>query len=380
MRYTTYLSYAIMAVFAMVLTIISPLVPEIARSFSLNLTQSGIIFTANFVGFVIFILGGGVLADRIGKKPVLIFSLIGFSLGLSMFPLAPNFETACFVMALIGGCGGILESQLGAVITALNPENTGFYMNLSQVFFGFGAIAGPFLAAAAIARGYSWQFCYSILAGLSWLLTLSLFPAQFTALHDTDKICWKGFKGLILDPRFLLICFCMFLYTGSEVGGWGWLSTFLKTDLGFSATQSSLAVGLFWAAMTLGRIGCGPFILRYSSRTIVIILAFCSALVTALSGFTAGNWSWPVIFLMGLAYSSIWPLLVAFGGEQYPVYSGTVFALLVGTGGLGGAVIPYLIGIVGQNAGIRPAMMSPAVCFLLVALILIGYGKVPRTK
>ena len=84
MRYTTYLSYTIMAVFAMVLTIISPLVPEIARSFSLNLAQSGIIFTANFIGFVIFILGGGILADRIGKKPVLIFSLIGFSSDLNL--------------------------------------------------------------------------------------------------------------------------------------------------------------------------------------------------------------------------------------------------------------------------------------------------------
>ena len=378
MRYTTYLSYTIMAVFAMVLTIISPLVPEIARSFSLNLAQSGIIFTANFIGFVIFILGGGILADRIGKKPVLIFSMIGFSLGLSLLPLAPNFEIACLVMALIGGCGGVLESQLGAIITALNPVNTSFYMNLSQVFFGFGAIAGPLIAAAAISWGYSWQFCYFILAGLSWLLTLSLLPAQFPAIQDTDKIRWNGFKGLILDPRFLLICFCMFLYTGSEVGGWGWLSTFVKTDLGFSVTQSSLAVGLFWAAMALGRIGCGPFILRYSTRTIVIILAFFSAVVTAFSGSTTGNWSWLVIFLMGFAYSSIWPLLVAFGGEQYPVYSGTVFALLVGTGGLGSTIIPYLVGIIGQNAGVRIAMISPAVCFLLVALILMGLEKVPR--
>lgn len=378
MRYITYLSYAIMVLFAMGLTIVSPLLPEIAKTFSLSLAQSGMIFTANFIGFVIFILGGGVLADRIGKKPVLVFSLIGFSIGLSLFPLAPNFQIACLTMALIGGCGGILDSQVGALITALNPEKTGFYMNLTQIFFGLGAIAGPFLAAAAISYGYGWQLCYFILAGLSWLLTGGLILAQFPSLGETEKISWKGFKDLILDPRFLLICFCMFLYSGSEVGGWGWLSTFLKTDLGFSITQSSLAVALFWAAMTLGRIGCGPFILRYSTRVILIVLAFLSAVVTAFSGFISGNWSWPVIFFMGLAYSSIWPLLVTFGGNQYPIYLSTVFALLIGSGGLGSTIIPYLIGIIGQNAGVRLAMISPAVCFLLISLILIGIGKVPR--
>ena len=31
--------------------------------------------------------------------------------------------------------------------------------------------------------------------------------------------------ALVRDRRFLLICLCMMLYTGAEVGSWGWMST-----------------------------------------------------------------------------------------------------------------------------------------------------------
>jgi MFS family permease len=63
-RLLTVISYGVMALFAMALTITSPLLPAIAASFSLSMAESGVIFTANFIGFVAFILIGGILADR----------------------------------------------------------------------------------------------------------------------------------------------------------------------------------------------------------------------------------------------------------------------------------------------------------------------------
>jgi MFS family permease len=94
-----------MMVFAMVLTAYSTLLTSISSSFSLSLAQSGIIFTANFIGFVIFILAGGVLADRIGKKTILSISLTGFAISLLCFPLSSNFYAALIIMFFIGGFG-----------------------------------------------------------------------------------------------------------------------------------------------------------------------------------------------------------------------------------------------------------------------------------
>jgi len=169
-----YLIYGIMFLFAMVLTVLSPLLPEISKTFSLGLAESGFIFTANFLGFVLFIIIGGILADRIGKKRVLFISLAGFTLSLLLLPLASNFFWAFMAIILMGGFGGSIEGAVSAMITDVNPEKPGFYLNFAQVFFGLGAIIGPIGAGILISKGFSWQVCYYLLGGLSLILTLIL--------------------------------------------------------------------------------------------------------------------------------------------------------------------------------------------------------------
>lgn len=101
------LCFIITMVFGMVLTSYSPLLPSIAKTFSLSLSQSGFIFSANFIGFVSFIMVGGILADHIGKKTIFVMVVFGFAIALMTFPFTPNFIFACIVMVLIGGFGGI---------------------------------------------------------------------------------------------------------------------------------------------------------------------------------------------------------------------------------------------------------------------------------
>ncbi|HBE79694.1 MAG TPA: MFS transporter, partial [Firmicutes bacterium] len=90
-KLTTYLLFTIMIFFAMVLTIMSPLLTNISETFHLSLAQTGTIFTANFLGFTLFVVIGGILSDRFGKKLILTVSLLGYTLALLLFPLASNF-------------------------------------------------------------------------------------------------------------------------------------------------------------------------------------------------------------------------------------------------------------------------------------------------
>lgn len=100
-------------------------------------------------------------------------------------------------------------------------------------------------------------------------------------------------------------------------------------------------------------------------RTIEIGLAGLTALTTPASGLvTARTAVWMVIAALGLTYTSQWPLIAAYGSERYTASSGTVFALLVGGGGLGTTVVPYLMGLIGERASICAAMISPAALFL----------------
>ncbi|HEX3043380.1 MAG TPA: MFS transporter, partial [Bacillota bacterium] len=226
-----------------------------------------------------------------------------------------------------------------------------------------------------------WQICYFILGGLSLIFTGLFLMLKLPPLPQSAKITLLTFGKLIIDPKLLIICLCMAFYTGSEIGGWGWMSTFLKQNLKFSATKSSIAVALFWGGMTIGRFICGRLLVRFNLRNIIITLAFLSALITTLSGYITGGLAvLGIVIAMGLAYSSLWPMIASYGGNYHPQYSGTVFALLIASGGIGATVIPLAMGFLAQNINIRMAAISPGILFLLIGLIFVNLKKNPVEK
>lgn len=364
-----------MAVFAMNLTVISPMLIEISRTFSLNTAQAGVIFTVEFAGFIIFVISGAVFSERWGKKSVLSVSLAGFTVCLFLFSFSPGFISSCIIMFFLGGFGGIIESLITAVISDLNEINTSFYVNLSQVFFGMGAVLGPIAAGLAVSNGASWRSYYQVLGTFSLVISLIFILRKLPIRHKTGNVALADFINLLKERKFLLICLCMFFYTGSEVGGWGWLCTLLKQSMGFSIIKSGIAVAIFWVAMTIGRFLCGPLTLRYSLRKIIMVLAFLSGAVTALSILELNELAvWIVIAAMGFTYSSQFPLIAAYGADYSKASSGNAFSLLIGSGGVGGMLIPYFMGVVGNNTSLRISMFIPTILLVFVGLIFLRFS------
>ncbi len=375
-RLSTWICFAILMFYAMVLTAIGPLLTEISRSFGLNMTQAGFLFTVNFAGFSVFILFGGIAADQWGKKPVLAVALGASTLCLLMFPLSPGFFVACVATFFIGGCSGIVESIANALIADLNADRPGFYVNLAQIFFGLGALLGPVLIGLGLSAGIGWQTDYMILSGIFLLLTVVFLLNRLPDLPPSNKISLSFMRNLLTDRKFLLFCLCMLLYTGSEVGAWGWMSTFMQQEFAFNPVQSSLAVGIFWAAIIVGRFICTIANLKVSTKLLVIILAYASAVVTVLSGLVKSELEiWIVVVALGLAFSGQWSLIVTHGSSHYKQYSGTIFAAYVGSGGVGMALIPFVMGVVGQYAGLRASMVSTAVFFIGIGVIFMFIDK-----
>ncbi|MDA3845104.1 MAG: MFS transporter, partial [Vallitaleaceae bacterium] len=211
---------------------------------------------------------------------------------------------------------------------------------------------------------------YFVIGLVSIILAVLLAVEKVPNRRNEDSISWPIFKGLLMDGRFLLICLCMFLYTGSEIGSWGWMTTFLKDNMGFNIIKSGLAVAAFWLSMTISRFICGYLALKYRDKYIIMILAGFSSLFIFISGFQVGEVAmWFVIIGLGFSFTSQWPMIATFGSRDYPASTGTVFALLVGSGGLGGMVIPYAMGFIGEKYNTHIAAMSPT--FFLVAIVVI---------
>lgn len=377
----TVLCFMMLMLYAMQIIMMSPLFPEIAKTYSLTISQTGAIFTANFLGFSLFIFFGGILVDLFGKKILLSVALIGNSIALFAFPFASNFTVVLLLMFVLGGFGSIVEGISSALVSDLNKERSSFYLNVAHIFFGIGAIVSPIGASYIIYSGFDWRLCYYIVSGFSAVVTVLFLFQKMPVLSISEKITISAFKELLTDKRFLLICLCLFFYTGSEGGSWGWMVTYLKNELSFTVMISGFAVAAFWFSMTAGRILIVTILHKYKLTSFIILLAFLSACITALSGvFQNPFMMWIIIFLLGFTFSSQWPLMVSYGGKTFPSYSGIVFSLLIGSGGFGIAVIPYLMGLVGDHISMRVAMILPAVFLMAIGFIFIRIAKTENKK
>jgi FHS family glucose/mannose:H+ symporter-like MFS transporter len=370
--YTTFLCCLLMFLFGMVFTIISPLLIEVARTYSLDMASSGIIFTAISLGFVVFVFFGGFLSEKIGKKILISISLASLSVFLISVFFAFDFISLCVIMVFVGGFGGILESLGSSLAAEINTERSSYYQNMIQVFFGIGAVIGPAGAGLLVKYGMNWKICYLILGFMSLVLFVMFSLNKLELKKNFQAMKIKDIIPVFKDIKFVIICFCVLIYTGAEVGSWGWMSTFLKQNLGFTVMNAGFAVGLFWIAMTAGRIFWGEFSLKHDLSLIIIILSSMSFVMTVVSVLVTGIVIvWFVIALLGFSFSSIWPFLVAYGGEHKKSSSGIVFSALIGAGGIGGTVVPYLMGIVGEKINTKVSMLVPAIMFFVIAVIFV---------
>ena len=369
-RFSTYVCYLINAVAAALMTVIGPMLSRIADEFSLTLSQSGLLYTAEFVGFTILIILAGILADKIGKRAVLTVVLAALIVSLYIFSIVQSFGAALAVMFFAGGCCGPLSSVTIAIITDLNPVTPDKNINVQAIYYGLGAMIGPVIAGICLTYDISWRVVYFGLAITCAVLLLISFMIKIPKTHTSSRISLKAVRKIAKDWRFLLVCLCLFLYGGAEASAWGWMSEYMKVNLGFAVLKSSFSIGVFWLSMTIGRIIILPLIKKIGSRAMIGILAAGAAVATFISAFVSSEvFAWTVTVLMGLFYSGQYGIMLGQAGKRHKEYSGTSFAFLISSGGLAMAIIPALLGVVSENFGVFIAQMLPA--FLLVIVLFI---------
>ena len=98
-------------------------------------TQFSVCFTATIYG--------GILSDRLGKKPVLVAACLLVMSGAALWSVAWNMAAAHLAGALLGMGGGILESQGSALLADCYPERRRWVFTLSQVTYCVGAVVAP---------------------------------------------------------------------------------------------------------------------------------------------------------------------------------------------------------------------------------------------
>jgi MFS transporter, DHA1 family, tetracycline resistance protein len=133
--------------------IIIPLSPYLAREFNASPLEIGFLLSIFSIFQFLFSPFWGALSDRIGRRPVLLISLLGAGLSYLLFAFGTTFEVLLIARGLAGLFGGNISTAHAYIADVTSPEERSKGMGLIGAAFGLGFVIGPLLGGLFGALG-----------------------------------------------------------------------------------------------------------------------------------------------------------------------------------------------------------------------------------
>jgi MFS transporter, FHS family, L-fucose permease len=316
------LTYIMFAMFAMTTDSVGLIIPEVVKTFGLSLTAAGSFqyFTMSGIALAGFLLGQ--LADRYGRKVIIVAGLSLFSASSFLFLAGSSFPFFCALMALSGAAIGIFKTGALALIGDISQstaEHTSI-MNTVEGFFGIGSIVGPALLSQLLNRRVPWQWLYVIAGSMCILLILIALRVQYphrtvAAGHTVSSV---PVAAVMKNPFVLLFSLGAFLYVAVEAAIYVWMPTLLAGYTGPGEWIALYSISIFFLLRAGGRF-LGAWMLNTFSWSAV--LGICSgAILLCFAAAMAGGVQWAVFSLpfSGLFMSVIYPTVNSKGISCVP--------------------------------------------------------------
>ena len=367
--------------------ILGPIIPDISNSFDLSLGWAGFLPFAFFVSYAVASIPAGILVEKYREKRVLLWAFMLAFVGALLFALMPTFTIALVSLFIIGLGMAMLQVVINPLLRVAGGEpNFAFNSVMGQLFFGGASFLSPMLYSYFVLNVHSnpepnfiistlnnlvpadlkWVSVYWTFAIIAILMVVIIWFVRFpeVVLKDDERIdTGKAFKELLANKYVWLFFLGIFSYVGTEQGIANWTSKFLQIYHNVDPTTLGASViSYFWGLLT---IGCflGLVLLKFVDSRKVLIMFSLGAIVSLLAGlFGPLNVALIAFPAAGFFASVMWSITVSLALNSVPYHHGTLSGILC-TGIAGGAVVPLIIGGLGDLFELRYAML-----FLLLTL------------
>jgi MFS transporter, FHS family, L-fucose permease len=354
-------------VISFVTNLIGPLMPAIISDFRLSLFMAGFLPFSFFIAYGLISIPAGALVEARGPRATLLAAFALNLAGCLAIGLWPVYAVVIAGLFLIGLGMAMLQVVINPLMRATGGEaHFAFFAVMAQLVFGLASYVSPLIYSAlmrrpgAAARPLVWVKLYWTFV-LVYVVMIAITAAvriprlSLTASERSGSIA--TYRELLGQRTVQLFFLGIVAYVGTEQSLADWMSQFLATYHHFSpAREGAHAVGLFWGLMSVGCV-LGMVLLRLLDAKRVLAGFTVLALVSvALALFGSAGVSLVAFPASGFFLSVMWSIIFSLALNSASRHHGAFSGILC-TGILGGAVVPLLVGALGDRVGLRFAML-----------------------
>jgi multidrug resistance protein len=337
---------------------IVPVLPLYAERFGTSELVIGLLMSAYPVMQFVFAPILGKLSDRVGRRPVLLVSLIGTAVGFGIMGLAPMLAWL-FVGRIIDGitCGNISVAQ-AYIADVTPPEQRSRGMGLVGAAFGLGYIFGPAIGGVMSPISLAAPFFFAAgLAAANAIALYFLLPESLASEHRTKagdrasiaQVFEEGgnwsLKAILMTNFIVIVAFTMMTTC---------YALFAKHRFDFDARHLGYMfayVGLLGTVIQAGMIGRLSRLLGDKAVAITGIIVFMASIFMLPVGSTT---KMLVITTTGIAmgYNLMLPMINALASKSVgEAWQGRVLGVMASSTSLGRIVGPTISGwLLGRDA------------------------------
>lgn len=340
---------------AMDVGMISFVVAALAAEWKLNPDQIGRLAAINSIGMAAGALAAGALADKFGRKAVLLGTLLVFSAASGLSALAASYAVLCALRFVAGfGLGGELPVASTLVSESMPASDRGRAVVLLESFWAGGWILSALIAYYVI-PDYGWRAAF-VIGAVPCLYALYLRKSiedspRYLSARDKPKLSFARRVASVWSAEHrkttLMLWVLWFCVVFSYYGMFLWLPSFMVSK-GFSLVKSFEYVLLITLAQLPGYFTAAYFIERLGRRFVLAVYLLLTGASAIWFGVATTESS---LLAAGICLSffnlGAWGAMYAYTPELYPTsVRSTGVGLAASFGRIGGVIGPYLVGYV----------------------------------
>ena len=350
-----------------------PLLPRVMENLSLSIAKAASLVMALALGAALLQPVAGYLADRYGRKRLVIAGPLMSGVFLSLMGFAPTFGTLIFMLVL-GGMGSALFHPPAAAMSARISEGQGSGVRLSLFSFGgtMGFAFGPMIAVGLVAFGGMRGLWIAMVPALLVAVVLSrVLPPDRLRTDATSppsmKELVRGLRGP-LGTLFAISALAAFVQRVFVT-----MSPIVAAHAGVSEAMGALTLSVYFGAQGAGTLVGGVLTDRVDRVRLLAGITAAAVPVHMMAFWVPAGSGWALFFAAGsgFLYMALLPPLVVMAQEVVPGSAAVGSGIVMGLAWAAGTVGVLGTGVLGDMIGARDAaLVSIPALFLGTALAL----------